>query len=79
MRVHNLPLMAYCPIAQAGGLKQDLYTHRVVNEIARKHHASVAQILIAFVLHHGDILAIPKASTIEHVEENAAAETIRLS
>jgi len=75
----NIPVMAYCPLAQAGRLRSGLMNHPVVNDIARSHQASAAQILLAWVVSHIGVMAIPKAATIEHVTENAGALAIALS
>ncbi|MBL5929100.1 aldo/keto reductase [Lelliottia amnigena] len=75
----NMPVMAYCPLAQAGRLRSGLMNHPVVNDIARNHQASAAQILLAWVISHKGVMAIPKAATLEHVTENAGALGIALS
>lgn len=75
----NIPVMAYCPLAQAGRLRSGLMNHPVVNDIARNHQASAAQILLAWVISHKGVMAIPKAATLEHVTENAGALRIALS
>ncbi|MNZ59727.1 putative oxidoreductase YtbE [compost metagenome] len=75
----NIPVMAYCPLAQAGRLRSGLMNHPVVNDIARHHQASAAQILLAWVISHKGVMAIPKAATLEHVTENAGALRIALS
>ena len=75
----NMPVMAYCPLAQAGRLRSGLMNHPVVNDIARHHQASAAQILLAWVISHKGVMAIPKAATLEHVMENAGALRIALS
>lgn len=75
----NIPVMAYCPLAQAGRLRSGLMNHPVVNDIARHHQASAAQILLAWVISHKGVMAIPKAATLEHVTENAGALGIALS
>lgn len=77
---HNqLPIMAYSPLAQAGRLRSGLLNHPVVNEIAHAHRASAAQILLAWVISHQGVMAIPKAASIAHVEENAAVLTVTLA
>lgn len=76
---HQLPVMAYSPLAQAGRLRSDLLTHAAVNEIAHAHNASAAQILLAWVIRQQGVIAIPKAADIVHVEQNAAALDITLS
>ena len=75
----NMPVMAYCPLAHAGRLRSGLMNHPVVNDIARHHQASAAQILLAWVISHKGVMAIPKAATLEHVMENAGALRIALS
>lgn len=75
----NMPVMAYCPLAQAGRLRSGLMNHPVVSDIARHHQASAAQILLAWVISHKGVMAIPKAATLEHVTENAGALRIALS
>ncbi|MEU3269962.1 aldo/keto reductase [Saccharomonospora sp. NPDC006951] len=70
----GVPVMAYSPIEQ-GRLLRD----PVLREVARRHEASPAQIAIAWVLSRQGICAIPKAATIAHVEQNAAALDIELS
>lgn len=75
----KMPLMAYCPLAQAGRLRSGLLNNEVVNQIAYAHRATAAQILLAWVISHQGVIAIPKAARIQHVEENAAALAITLS
>lgn len=74
-----MPVMAYCPLAQAGRLRTGLMNHPVVNQIARQHNASVAQILLAWVISHQGVMAIPKAATADHVQQNADALKIALT
>lgn len=75
----KMPLMAYSPLAQAGRLRRDLLSNTVVNDIAHAHNASAAQILLAWVIRHPGVIAIPKAANVAHVEQNAAALNITLS
>lgn len=74
-----MPVMAYCPLAQAGRLRDGLLESRVVQDIAQAHRASAVQILLAWVISHQGVMAIPKAASVAHVEENAAALKIELS
>lgn len=86
MQDHHIPVMAYCPLAQGGRLRAKLLSSTVVNEIADKHDASAAQILLAWTIRpvsgHREgprsVVAIPKASTLAHVEANAEALNIEL-
>lgn len=79
MAAHKVPLMAYCPIAQAGDLHRGLYTNKVLKEIAEKHKATVTQVLLAFTIRSGNVVSIPKAGKPEHAKENAAAAGVTLS
>ncbi|QHM95245.1 aldo/keto reductase [Kosakonia sacchari] len=74
-----MPVMAYCPLAQAGRLRDGLLENSTVREIAAAHGVSAAQILLAWVISHQGVIAIPKASSVVHVQENAAALNITLS
>ena len=74
-----MPVMAYCPLAQAGRLRRELMQHPVLCDIAQQKGISVAQLLLAWVIRKEGVLAIPKASSIAHVKENAAALTLSLS
>ena len=75
----RLPVMAYCPLAQAGRLRNGLLNHTVVKNIAQQRGVTAAQILLAWVISHREVLAIPKASSIEHVAQNAAALDMMLN
>jgi diketogulonate reductase-like aldo/keto reductase len=79
MRKNSMPCMAYCPIAMGGRLKQSLFSHPTVLNIAKTHGAAPAQVLLAFAVRTGDVIAIPKAGTTAHAEENAKAAHITLS
>ncbi|MDU1267629.1 MAG: aldo/keto reductase [Escherichia coli] len=75
----QMPVMAYSPLAQAGRLRNGLLKNAVVNEIAHAHNISAAQVLLAWVISHQGVMAIPKAATIAHVQQNAAALEVELS
>lgn len=79
MRSHQVGLMAYCPIAQGGTLRRDILANPAVCAVAKKYNATPIQILLAFVLYTDIAVAIPKAGSIAHVEENAAASLISLT
>jgi diketogulonate reductase-like aldo/keto reductase len=70
----KLPIMAYSPL-EIGPLMRSAGLRRV----AERHEASPAQIALAWVLRQPNVLAIPKASKIEHVQQNREAADIALS
>ena len=51
----------------------------VLREVADAHHASAAQVALAWVIRHPAVTAIPGASTVEQLERNVAAADIELS
>jgi diketogulonate reductase-like aldo/keto reductase len=69
----RIPIMAYSPIEQGR-----LLGHPALEEVARRHGATPAQIALAWVLRDDGVNAIPRAGTRDHVRENAAALRIRL-
>lgn len=79
MEEHKVPIMAYCPIAQAGDLNGRLYTSEAVKAVAARHKATVSQLLLAFTLRRGTVISIPKSSSVEHTTENAGADAIDLT
>lgn len=59
---------------------QNLDSNRAVQEIARKHHASPHQIVLAWLLARSPaILPIPGTGTVSHLEDNVAAAAIELT
>jgi diketogulonate reductase-like aldo/keto reductase len=73
-RERSLPIMAYSPIEQ-GRILRD----RVLTAVAIRHRATTAQIALAWALRQGDMMVIPKATTLEHVRENRAALDVTLT
>jgi aryl-alcohol dehydrogenase-like predicted oxidoreductase len=52
----------------------------VLNQIAQAHQASATQVALAWLLRRSPIiLPIPGTSSIEHLEQNVAAASLRLS
>ena len=72
MQARDMPMMAYSPLGRGG-----LLEHPLITDIADRHDASPAQVALAAVLRQDGVIAIPKASTVEHVEANAEALEIR--
>ena len=85
-RERNIPIMAYSPVGQAGALvtqggvpKQMLMTDPNVEEVAKRHGMTKVQLLLAFVLQQPDVIAIPKAVSFDHIDENIAALDVKLT
>jgi diketogulonate reductase-like aldo/keto reductase len=77
-RERGLPIMAYSPIGHSGGEKKEILKNAVVKSIAARHHATPAQIALAWLAQR-DVVAIPKASSLEHVRENRGALDLKLT
>ena len=73
-QARELPLMAYSPIEQGR-----LTEYPEIENIADKHGVTPAQIALAWVLLQQGVIAIPKASTLSHVQENRAALDVKLT
>jgi len=70
----SMPVMAYSPIEQ-GRLLNNLR----LQKLAAGLDATPAQVALAWVLHKRQVLAIPKAGSVTHVQENRAAADLHLS
>jgi pyridoxine 4-dehydrogenase len=73
---HNLGFIPWFPVAsgklaKAGG---------PLDTAAKQHQATVAQLSLAWLLHHSPVLLpIPGTSSVKHLEENMAAAKLELS
>ena len=79
LKAHNVPVMAYCPLAQQSLLKPELFTSRAVLTVAKNHQITPAQVLLGFILRDPGLIPIPKAGSVKHVQENAAMLHIALT
>jgi diketogulonate reductase-like aldo/keto reductase len=73
-RQRGIPLMAYSPVEQGA-----LARNARLEAIAARHNATAAQIALAWVVAQPGVIAIPKASSQEHVRQNVAALDIKLT
>jgi diketogulonate reductase-like aldo/keto reductase len=71
---HHVTVMAYSPVGQGGRLLNS----DALRNVAHRHRVSAAQAALAWCLRQ-PVVAIPKASSVQHVEENAAAAEIVLN
>jgi 2,5-diketo-D-gluconate reductase B len=73
MRAHDIPAIAYSPLA-----KGELVRNEVLAGIARKHGATSAQVAISWLLGQDNVATIPKSSRRETQRENLGALELRL-
>lgn len=73
---HNIAFIPWFPVA-AGKLAQP---GGVLDNIAKKHDVTVAQLSLAWLLHRSPVmLPIPGTSSVDHLEENLKAADLTLS
>ncbi len=70
---------AYSPFGHGDFPGRQTPGGRLLADIAQAHGATARQIALAFLMRCPSVFPIPKASTVEHVEENAGASDIMLS
>lgn len=70
---NNIQLIAYQPIKRS-----EVLSNSILQEIAKMHDATPAQVALAWLLAK-NALPIPKATNKQHIDENIAAATIKLS
>lgn len=79
MRERQMPLMAYTPLGHGDTLKANFTKNPILLEIAAQHKCSVYQILLAWCIRAGDVIAVPKSGNPEHVKANVKALEIKLN
>jgi len=70
---------AYSPLGHRGFTNLDNTLNEHLESIAKKHNATIQQIAIAWLINHSNVITIPKAFQLKHVEANAKAADIVLS
>ncbi|WP_207537388.1 aldo/keto reductase [Sabulicella rubraurantiaca] len=68
-REQGMPVMAYSPVGQGARLLR----HKALRAVAVARGATPAQVALAWVLGHEGVIAIPKATGLDHLRENAEA------
>jgi diketogulonate reductase-like aldo/keto reductase len=72
-------VVAYSPFGHNRFPAPNTQGGRVLAEIGASHRATPRQVALAFLVRRPSVFTIPKASTEQHVEENAAAGDLMLS
>ncbi len=63
---HDIVVEAYSPLAHAKAMD-----NQVINDIAKKHNKSYAQIMLRWLVQQ-DLVVLPKSVTPKRIEENIA-------
>ena len=73
-RRRHIPIMAYSPLDEGR-----LVRSRKLKPIAARLGATPAQVALAWLLRQRNVIAIPKAAGVAHVQDNHAALALRLA
>jgi diketogulonate reductase-like aldo/keto reductase len=76
---HNVAVVAYSPFGHGQFPDPRTPGGRVLRLIAEAHQATPRQVALRFLLRRPTLFTVPKASSPEHVEENAGAGDLRLT
>jgi diketogulonate reductase-like aldo/keto reductase len=68
LRERHIPIMAYSPIEQA-----KLVRNSKLLEFSKRHGMTPAQVALAWLLAHDDVIVIPKTGSRERLKENLGA------
>ncbi len=76
---HHCAFVAYSPFGHGGFPSPRTPGGRLLKEIADEHRATPRQVALRFLLRWPFSFAIPKASDVDHVIENAGAGDLELT
>ena len=75
----NIAVVGYSPFGQGDFPSSTSKQGQALAAVAQRHERTPRQIALNFLTRRPSLFAIPKASTIEHVRENAGGEGFHLS
>jgi diketogulonate reductase-like aldo/keto reductase len=78
-RQHGVAAVAYSPFGHNDFPPPRSKEGEVLQRVANAHHATPRQVALAFLAREEVVFGIPKASSADHVAENAAADDLILS
>ncbi len=76
---HDIPIVGYSPFGAGSFVSQRSAGHGVLVEIAGAHGATARQVALRFLVRKPGLFAIPKASKVAHVKDNAGAGDLELN
>jgi diketogulonate reductase-like aldo/keto reductase len=79
LKKHNMLTMSYSPLVRTVELRKRIVTHPAVIKVARDHQITETQVMLAFLIHDPAVFAVPKAASIEHVQQNRDVLDMELS
>jgi len=75
----GVAFVAYSPFGSGSFPAESSAPGKVLSAIARAHRKTARQVALAFLTRRPGSFAIPKASSVVHVEDNAGAAGLKLS
>jgi diketogulonate reductase-like aldo/keto reductase len=75
---HHVAVVAYSPFGHSDFPTPHSKGGQQLARIAAAHGATPRQVALAFLAHRSTVFPIPKATTLAHVEDNAAALKLQL-
>lgn len=76
---HGIAVVAYSPFGYASFPKAHTPGGRLLKQIAEAHNATPRQVALRFLLRWPSLFVIPKAISLGHVAENAAAGDLQIT
>jgi diketogulonate reductase-like aldo/keto reductase len=76
---NGIAVVAYTPFGRGRFPRKEIEPAGVIGRVAAKHGKTPRQVILNFLTRKQNVFAIPKASRVEHVEENAGASGWRLA
>ena len=76
---NGITLTAYSPLGHRGFTNLNRDIREKLNPIAKNHNSTIQQVAIAWLITHENVITIPKAFHLKHLESNAQAADIKLS
>lgn len=76
---HEITVVAYSPFGHDQFPLESSAEGQLLRDIAQQYDASARQVALAFLCRSTNVVAIPKASTMRHVLDNAGALDLHLS
>lgn len=76
---HGINVVAYSPFGHDQFPLENSVEGQLLAQIGQQYDASARQVALAFLCRRPDVFAIPKASTMRHVLDNAGALDLTLS
>jgi diketogulonate reductase-like aldo/keto reductase len=76
---HDIPIVGYSPFGAGSFVTERSAGHAVLVDVAKAHGATARQVALRFLVRKPSLFAIPKASKVAHVKDNAGAGNLELT